>query len=330
VLLTLLWQFFAQSLPAAAAVAQPGETEGRQVTENGLEQRLDSTQELASTRLLAAAEWLDAFFVDDLVTAEENTTRARLKFSFGYSRQDDFDISPRLDLRLRLPRLSSRANLFLSATEEEEFQIDSDPQSKRPDGIDDEGSRFTAGLRFFLKESNRYNLSFDTGTSWNSLFAGLRLRSVREHSFGWRGRFTNRLRYYTDDGFEFASSYDLEKHLGENMLFRTTSRATLYEGYSGVPHSQYFQLYHRHNNTQALSYEAGVFFDTEPSHTLIDTQFVIKYRQRFLRDWLALEIAPRLTFPEEEDREANPGIVLSIEGAFGYQADRHGFSRKIP
>ena len=79
---------------------------------------------------------------------------------------------------------------------------------------------------------------------------------------------------------------------------------------------------------QAISYESGVYFDTEPSYKMTDTLFVVRYRQRFFRDWLVLEISPRINFPEDHHREANPGIIVQFEAALGYKADEEGY-RKI-
>ena len=291
------------------------------------EESLDSSQKLASQMLFEAADWIDSFFDDRRSVVEENTSRATAKLSMGYSRNDDFEIKPRLDLRLKLPRLSERANLFLEAAEDKDFNIERTPLDDRLANNDGENNELTAGLRYFLKETQKYNVSLDGGLSWDYLFTGVRYRSIQE--FGrWQGRLTNRLRYYTDDGLENKTAYDLERRLHTNWLFRTTTGAVLSEEEEGVPHSQYFRLFQVLSAYQAISYESGVYLDTEPSYKLTDILFLVRYRQRFFRDWLVLEVSPRLSFPEDHGREADPGIVLQIEAAFGYQADLEGY-RKI-
>jgi len=290
------------------------------------QETLDEAQELASAKLLDVANWIDSFFDDGRAIEEENTTRATIKLSLGYSRNDDFEIKPRFDWRLKLPKLSSRAQLFISASEDEDFDADSDPISGRPTHEDADNSELTAGLKWFLKESDRYNFSFDTGASWDYLFAGLRFRAIQEYG-SWQGRLTDRLRYYTDDGFENKLTYDLERSLTTKTMFRTTTSINWYEDEDGFPHSQYFRLYQVLGEFQALSYESGIYLDTEPSYKLTDLQFVIKYRQRFFRDWLMLEIAPRLTFPEDHDYEANPGIVFKLEASIGYRPGEAGYNK---
>lgn len=316
----------------AAAQEQPekwGTEQGEDIPMLSEEQEksLDEAQQLASEKLLGAADWIDSFFDDRRVIIEENTSRATAKLAMGYSRNDDFEIKPRLDVRLKLPRLSERANLFLEAAEDKDFNIGSTPLDDRLANNDGENNELTAGIRYFLRETKKYNIIFDSGLSWDYLFAGMRYRSIQD--FGtWQGRFTNRLRYYTDDGLENKTAYDLERRLHTNWLFRATTGVVLAEEEEGIPHSQYFRLFQVLSAHQAISYESGVYFDTEPSYKMTDTLFLVRYRQRFFRDWLVLEISPRLSFPEDHDREANPGIVLQLEAAFGYRADEEGY-RKI-
>jgi hypothetical protein len=295
--------------------------------DQGQEKKIDEVQGQASVMLLESARWVDAFFDDGRAVAEENQTRATLKLALGYSKNDAFEIQPRLDLRLKLPGVSNRVNLLIAAAEDEDFNADNDPLTNTSLHQDSEKSEFTAALQYYLKETKKYNISFDTGASWQYLFAGLRYRASQD--FGeWHGRFTNRLRYYTDDGLENRTFYDLENQLSGNWLFRATTSVNLLEGEKGVPHAQQFRLYQVLSPFQAISYESGVYFDTEPSHKLTDTQLVVRYRQRFYRDWLVLEISPRVTFPEDHDREVNPGIVVNLQADFGYNADEEGY-RKI-
>ena len=127
---------------------------------------------------------------------------------------------------------------------------------------------------------------------------------------------------------ENRASYDLDKQLSNKWLFRATTCVNLLEGVQGIPHAQQFKLYNVLSAIQAVSYDFGLYFDTEPRHQLVDTQFVVRYRQRFFRDWLVLEVSPRLTFPEDQNREVNPGIVITLQAALGFQAAEEG-DRKI-
>ncbi len=39
------------------------------------------------------------------------------------------------------------------------------------------------------------------------------------------------------------------------------------------------------------------------------------------------EVAPRVTFPEEDDYEINPGIIIKLEATFGYKTDEDVYKK---
>jgi len=291
------------------------------------QEKLDQLKDTASTQLMEAAEWLDSFFDDSRSIAEENQTRATVSLAAGYSKEDDFEFKPRFNLQLKLPRLSSKALLIIQGSDDEDFDIESNPINNPSEHENSKYEDLTVGLRHFLLEAEKYNLSADYGVSWDYLYGGFRFRSIHEYT-GWQGRLTNRLRYYTDDGWENITTYDLESRRSKNWLFRSTSSLVLAEDPVGVPHSQYFKLYQVLSEHQVISYESGLFLNTEPDYRVTDVQFIIKLRKRFYRDWLVLEVTPRVTFPKENDYEINPGILIKLEGALGYKSDTDVY-RKI-
>jgi hypothetical protein len=250
---------------------------------------------------------------------EENRSRIKIKLALGYSDLYDFEFQPGVDIRLSLPQLENRFNIFISANDDSDFDVDSNPISNEDPNS---GEELTVGARYFLALGERYNVSVDTGLSLNYAFAGLRYRHL--HQFlgtDWNGRFTNRLRYYSDNGWENRASYDVERALGERFFLRTTFTGIVAERFDGVPASAVAKLYQVLNIERALLYEVGVFTNTEPEFELTDLQLRLRYRQRFYRDWLVLEVAPQVSFPNEFDNETNPGLVLKLEADFGYLKD---------
>lgn len=284
------------------------------------EAKVDATHQKTSEWLLSAADWVDSFFGDDRFILEENTTRVKLRLSYGYSRFDGFDFSPRLSLQLQLPKLSKKALLIVGVSDDDDFDIGDDPVSDEPRNMDNEKSDLSAGLRYFLKSTQAYNLSTTVGASWGYLYAGLRYRYI--YDFGpWQGRVTDNIKYYTDDGFENRLSMDMERHFSRRWLFRTSGSIDWYEERDGWPHALHFLLYHVLNQHQALKYELGNYFDTTPRYQLTELQFKVCYRQRFFRDWLIAEVAPQIGFPYDNNHDPNPGIVVRLEADFGYIND---------
>lgn len=290
-------------------------------------QKLDDAQIEASVLLYEVSEWIDSFFDDGRFNEEENESRATLKLAVGYSRFDNLEIEPRLNIRLKLPNLSSRAHLILEAAEDSDFEVEDSPSDNfSDDQSDEDGGEFRAAIRWFLKESEDLNIAVDAGGSWNYLYGSFRFRALQDFD-EWQGRFTNRLRWYTNDGWENRTTYDLEHHFNEDFFFRVTSKLNYYETKDGFPHSQHFRLYQVLTAIQALSYETAIYMETEPSYKSSDLQFILKYRQRFYRDWLVLEISPRISFPEKYDREINPELIFKLEASFGNNAGEEGFKK---
>jgi hypothetical protein len=303
-------------LTVAAFLLFAGQTAFTQTIPEKDQPFLDTAQEQTSALVLDFADWLDDFFDDDRFTDEENRTRIKLALSSGYSENDSFEIKPKISGRIDLPHVSEKLNLLLLASDDRDFNPEQNPLSAAPRHQESGNREIAAALQYFHREKERYNFSSTVGVSFQYLFAGVRYRSSQD--FGtWYGRFINRLIYYTDDGLEDIISYSLERRLSEYWFFRTTATADWFMDRDGLQHSLIFGFYQVLNQEKAVLYEVGNFFDTEDSYQMTDLQLRLRYRQRFLRDWLILEVTPQVTFPEDHDREANPGLIVRFEAFFG-------------
>ncbi len=280
------------------------------------EDKLDQWQQRGSQYVIGAARWIDSFFNDPRYIAEENRTRVRISLKFGYDRFDDFEVKPGLRLRLRLPGLENRAKFYLTAGADD-FDVDSNPIAETENDREED---LTAGIKYFLKQTEKYNLATGVGASTSYVYAGVRFRHLHSlSSKTWKGRFTNRLRYYSDDGWENKAAYDIERYLGDTFFFRTTFTGVLQEVDDNIPLSAVARLYQVLDIDRALQYDVGSYFNTDPDFEVDDIQLTVRYRQRFYRDWLVLEIAPQLTFPSAYDYDINPGITFKFEADLGYE-----------
>ncbi len=261
---------------------------------------------------------MDSFFDDPRHLTESNTTRAKVKLAFEYSRVDNFEFNPSIDLRLNVPNLEHKLNVLITANTDEDFDTESTSTSGTSVADKDE---LSISLQYFMKTADKYNLSTSVGGSYDYLYAGIRYRYLQDFGL-WQVRFTDRLRYYTDDGWENKAELDFERHISTNWFFRTILTAILAEEEEGIPQSAIIRTYHTINKDNALLYEVGTYFDTEPNYSMTDLQFKLRYRQRFYRDWLVLELQPYVTFPQDHDRETNPGFVAKLEFDFGYLANQ--------
>jgi hypothetical protein len=297
-----------------------GEKQDIPLLNQATEEQMDKGYEQISETVISAATWLDSFFDDNRYTAEENKTRAKLRLMAGIEQDGSFEFKPRVSVRLHLPGAKDRLNLLISANDDEDFDVDrSNSLNSR-----DKESDLTGSLQFFLKQTEKLNISTSLGLSTSYAYAGLRYRGFYDYG-SWQGRFTSRLRYYSDDGLESRNQYDIERQVSEKLLFRTTLEANWEEEQNGVPHAITFSLFQVLKLDRAIMYDIGNYFDTRPNDHMADMVFRMRYRQRFYRDWLVVEVAPQISFPQEYDREFTPGIIVKLEAEFGYTSYKRQF-----
>ena len=58
-----------------------------------------------------------------------------------------------------------------------------------------------------------------------------------------------------------------------------------------------------------------------------ETALRVRYRQKFLRDWLYFEVAPQIAFPREKDYNIVPGVLIFFEGILGHYRKHKSFTR---
>lgn len=308
----------------AAEINEASQGEDIPLLDESQEKALDEQQEIISERLISAAEWIDSFFDDGRYYEEENKTRATFSLEFGYTKNDDFEVNPRISLRMQLPKISKKLNLIVKGADDEEYDTDGNLRSPGDDSTD--RGQLEAALQYFFIDSENSNISTSFGGSYDYLYGGVRYRYLND--FGkWQGRFTDRLRWYTDDGWENRTTIDFERRFSEDWMFRSITTGTWYESDNSIPYSQIVRVFQVLSKEKAVLYEAGAYFDTEPDNGLVDFQIKVSYRQRFYRDWLALEITPQISFPEDHGRDANPGIFIKIEADFGYTSSDELFKK---
>lgn len=277
---------------------------------------IDDVHRSVSTALLATSSWIDDFFADKRFVAEENRSRARLKLTTSYYEDDDFEFKPRVNIRVHLPRWSERLHLLFFVSEDEKPEIEAERSGSRI--IEDsEKKEASAALQYFLKETEKYNISFTGGFSFDYLYGGVRYRYEKEIG-PWKGRFVTLLRYYTDDGWANLNSLDFDRELSEKWFLRATAQLDWFEEEDDLPLALMLRLYQLLGTDKVLSYEWENHFASVQQDELTDLWLLVRYRQKFLRDWLFFEISPRVNFPKDKDREPNVGLLLRIEMNFGF------------
>jgi len=276
-----------------------------------------------------AARWFDSFFEDERYIAEEATSRIRLRPSLlleeGRSARFRFSVGARINV----PHFNRKLKLVLSG-EDDTLQDNLDSQRfTTTDGRNADETNI--GLQYILREKAHLNTHIAAGVKIGGnhivdLFIGPRLRTTW-HQALWQLRFTERVRWYTDIGWESRTRFDLERVVGTAWFFRGTIDARLrQEDYndSGLRYDISPTLTQKLRDRAAIEYQWNTGFVTRPAHRLQETGLRVRFRKQIWRDWLFYEINPQLVFRNDDDFRATPGIEFRLEASFG------GLDDKLP
>ncbi|MDH5411514.1 MAG: hypothetical protein OEY16_09010, partial [Alphaproteobacteria bacterium] len=109
---------------------------------------------------------------------------------------------------------------------------------------------------------------------------------------------------------------DFERILEENMLFRSSLNGTWLQEDPDYFYNVGLSLFRPLDEKSAVELQLVSDFMTDP-HRLDRITVRIRHRQELWRDWLAFEIAPQVSFPDQRNFEAVPGILFRLEATFG-------------
>lgn len=281
---------------------------------------LDAGHARASAGVRGLGLWLDRLFGDEDYEAEVNESRLRLRVDSFTEQYEGIDAKVRARLYLKLPALGERVRAeVLSASE---------PQDPEASGAGDAGAApntndqrdVSAALSYFFRNDKKRSLSARLGAKFDGYrpdpFAGLRYRRNAPIGEKWNFRFIERLRFYSLKGFESVTSFNLDRGLTRDRLFRSGISGTWLHEEENFSYDVGFALYEPLAENEAVEYQLVNSFGTNP-HELNNVTLRFRHRKPVWRDWLYFEVAPQVSFPRDRDYEPVPGIMLRLEATFG-------------
>lgn len=276
---------------------------------------VDRAHRFLSGGLATSAHAVDKFFGDATYESEATNTRIRLRFDTFFEDGEAAEFKFRVNLRLALPRINKRLKLTISGSPDE----GEDDDLAAVTGSEDDNNVDVA-LALTAVDTTKQNLSLRTGIkSGPAWWIGPRYRFFTEIGPIWGFRFTQLLRWLTDDGWEFRTTFDFERKI-EKFFFRTRARGIYNQddwdddGYQYRLEAKLFQFV---TPNIGLRYEWINKFITKPDNHLDEIILSFGYRHRIWRKWLFFEIVPQASFPDEKDFNFTPGILFRVETNFG-------------
>lgn len=283
---------------------------------------LDKAHDQLSQGIAHTAAWFDSFFDDRRHRTETNATRLRLKFItlFEKGSRPTLDVQP--DLKLVLPHFNRKFSLVLSGNPDNNTDADASPtQVLREEFAETNQRNVAAALQYHVFMTKRQSLILIGGLRFRpsgsvALFTGPRYRVYFPFE-PWALRFTQRAYGFSDIGWELISTVDVERVISPTLFFRSTTEGTLFSNDKGYYYDQSFQLFQSISDRRMIVYEWNSYLVTNKPGQLRETNFRLRYRQRLWRDWIVVEVAPQIAFPEDNDFKLTPGIIFRLELSFG-------------
>ncbi len=274
-----------------------------------------------SSGFLATATWLDSFFGDIRYESEANQSRLKITFQRLDENGTWTRYKPDYELRLVLPQLQRLTRLTISSNLRDDVEnasiLGGTPVSQPPTP---ENRSMTTALQVFLPSTAQHNTSLRAGIKYHQgsleYFLGPRYRYFQPFD-SWGFRFTQDVLWGTEKGWQSFSWLDLERPLPHDLFFRATLEGDWAENVDGYLTFLSFLVRQPLDTRRAIQYEWVNSYQSRPVEELTEVKFIWRYRQRFWRDWLFLEIAPQCRYPRDHNFNAVPGITFKIEMIFG-------------
>lgn len=274
---------------------------------------LDSSRDTVSQQVTNFANWLDNFFGDERIFVESQSSH--LKLNLLQINEEGFEprFEANLQGKLTLPNTQKRLNIL--------FESDQGENASPGDTIVEavENQQQSLGLRYVQFASNWFRAHTDIGVRFRSgldTFVRFRLRGL--FSLGnWNLRATETLFWRDSTGPGASTQLDFERRIGNNYLFRATSKANWFNKTRQFDMGQDFFLIHAINKYRAVIYRAGLSAVSEPKVQATGYILSVRLRQKIHREWLFFEINPKVLYPQEEDFQARHSLTFKLEVVFG-------------
>lgn len=288
------------------------------------EAKLDAAQRKLFETVCRANRWFDGLFGDEAPDASKLVT-GRVELGGVYSDYEGFDSKTRMQVRWQFPNMNKRLNAFIGRVDEEDVELDRPETIAMRSGFFDleDDEEWLAGLGYSLPGSGRRRSDIAAAAKLSStpeLLVRARVRWVFYPGERTALRLREAALWQNRDGFGLTSTIDLDNVLSDNLLLRTSARATFGEWTEGAEWRSALDLYQNLRGDHAVLWELFATGETEAEVPLQEYGARIIFRQRFLIDGVHIVTVLGYSWPREfliEKREGSGTLGLSLEVSFG-------------
>lgn len=255
--------------------------------------------------------FVDMFFDDDISDHYSKKSEAKISYRVRYEEREETEYKLGIGVNIALPNTQERFNLLL----------ESEDQRTDEAGIIEvtEEAKYSATLRFMIRESKRWTASIDAGIKWGlppDPFTRLRVARPINLSERARLRFKQELSYYTQEGYGEETDLLFDYGLSESQAIR--SRVNV----SYLVNDEYFKTRYglgwykevRENLSYALL--GASKGNTENGFRITEYTLGASVRKRIYKDWMFIDAFPHILWASKNDWDAVPAFTFKLEAKF--------------
>ncbi|MGQ8365947.1 hypothetical protein [Glaciecola sp. 1036] len=240
------------------------------------------------------------------------TTRGRLRFGWEPRTGNLAEFDFRFRIRLKLPAFENRVELLLSDDEDDINR--QDVKAARRDEFNNSNKPVLA-LQFKTKEDDKisYRLGFGRGSQ---LYTRTRYTDVYKIDEKIHLFYFAEANYYSEDklGFEFNGVLGIELNETSGVEFNNSFRfRDPSDDWYWRHEFQYLLL---KDDSASYLYTASIEGVTRPNYRKEQMFMSVRYKQKFLREWLFIELEPYVLWLRKEDFRASLGMAVRFEVHF--------------
>lgn len=259
--------------------------------------------------------FVDTFFGDDVIDDDISGSRAKLSFFTRREIGRSVIYNYGINVRLVLPNTDERFSLLVESSD------DDDKSDERTVNTTDkiEKVEYSTALRYILKVTENWKISFDNGVRWNipiDLFSRLRFRRL-DYYEKFNTRITQKFEWSANNGYEESTRFQINKPLNIDRLmrFETGAKYQLDKGYFEFDYA--FTLYHELNRKEVLAYYLRAGGQDHDNMSFNNYGIGFRYRRMVYQDWVFVEVTPELETANHNYYDPTPIIMFRFEALVG-------------
>jgi hypothetical protein len=256
--------------------------------------------------------FVDTFFGDDVINDDISGSRAKISFFTRREIGHPVDYKYGISLRVVLPNTDERFSVLVESSDDDESRENNPVETV-------EKAEYSTALRYMLKETDNWKVSFDNGIKWGlppDPFSRLRFRRL-DYFDTYHTRITQTFDWAAVDGFGEETRFEINRPLNIDRLIRVSGGAR-YEMTNDYFELDYgLSLYHELNKKEVLAYYFRASGEHHDSMSFNNYGIGLRYRRLIYQNWVFIEVTPELESANNNRYDIAPIIMFRFEALIG-------------